>query len=71
MPLKLEITVGPDKFTADGDFTIETVVPAIKEWGRLIGLPAGQEEIDVLTDRLKQNNDALQTVVNQTPKENT
>lgn len=69
MPLKLELTVGNDTFNVDGDFTITDAVPAIKEWGRLIGLPAGQKEVDAITGRLKQSNDALQTVVDETPKE--
>lgn len=63
MPLKLEISVGENEFRADGDFTLADAVPAIKEWGRLIGLPPGQEAIDSLATRLKQNNDALQTAV--------
>lgn len=64
MPLKLEITVGDDEFHAEGDFTMADAVPALKEWGRLIGLPPGQEDIAALTDRLKANNDTLTAIVN-------
>ena len=63
MPLKLEITVGDDKFNLDGDFTIDAVVPALKEWGRLIGLPPGQAEIDQITDRVSDSTERLHSAV--------
>ena len=69
MPLTVQLVVGGDSFKAEGDFTIESVVPAIKEWGRLIGLAPQQEDIDSITEQLKTNNDALQTVITNTPKE--
>ena len=63
MALKLTVSVGPDKFEVEGDFDLPDAVPALTQWGRLIGLAPGQAEVDELTQRLKSNNDALSTTV--------
>lgn len=63
MPLKIELSVGADKFTADGDFTMADVVPAINEWGRLIGLPPGQDDIDRTAGKVSDSAEQLRSAV--------
>ncbi len=67
MPLKLELNVGDDRFLAEGDFQIQEAVDAVKEWGRLVGLAPGQEEVDALTSRLKKSTDTLKSTVDAHP----
>lgn len=71
MPLKLDIKVGTDSITADGDFTIdEQVVNLTKEW--VTALPKGdqqaaeraaQAKIDAATGKMKGSQDSLEGAV--------
>jgi len=61
--MKIELRVNDDTFSAEGEFTVAESIPAIKEWGRLVGLPPQQEDVDALTAAVKEHNDALETVV--------
>lgn len=63
MPLKLELSVGADSFSVEGEFTLTEAVPAINEWGRLIGLPPGQDDIDRSAGKVSDSAERLRSAV--------
>lgn len=68
MALKITITVGADRFEADGEFVPDDAfLKVVETWTRALGPPPDQDDIDALANQLRSQNDALAGTVREHP----